>query len=45
MLRKEDIIQMDLTETGWESVDWIHLVQDRGHWRAVENTVMELCVP
>jgi len=23
---------MDLREIGWEGVDWIHLVQDRGQW-------------
>jgi hypothetical protein len=25
------------TETGREDVDWIHLAQDRDHWRAVMN--------
>jgi hypothetical protein len=25
---------MDLRETGWEVVDWIHLVQDRDQWWA-----------
>jgi hypothetical protein len=25
----EDNIRRDLTEIGWEGVDWIHLVQDR----------------
>jgi len=24
---------MDLTEIGWEGVDWIHLVQDRSSGR------------
>jgi hypothetical protein len=23
---------MDLREIGWESVAWMHLVQDRDHW-------------
>jgi hypothetical protein len=38
-------IRMDLREIGWEGVDWIHLAQDRGQWRAVVNTVMNLRVP
>jgi hypothetical protein len=29
--RWEDIIRIDLRGIGWESVDWIHLVQDRDH--------------
>jgi len=41
----EDNIKMDLRETVWEDVDWIHLTQDRDQWRAVLNTVMNLCVP
>jgi len=31
---------MELRETGWEGVDWIHLAQVRYQWRALENTVM-----
>jgi len=27
--RWEDNIRMDLKETGWEIVGWVHLVQDR----------------
>jgi len=27
--RQENNIRMDLTETGWEGVDWMHLTQDR----------------
>jgi hypothetical protein len=42
--RREDGIRMDLTETGWWSVQWIQLAQDRGRWRAVENMVMNLWV-
>jgi hypothetical protein len=38
-------VGMDLRETGWEDVDWIHLAQDRDQWWAVVNTVMNLRVP
>jgi hypothetical protein len=40
-----DIIKIDLEERGWEGVYWIYLAQDRGRWRAVVNTVMNLRVP
>jgi len=43
--RREDNIRMDLRERGWESVDWIHLAQDKDEWKAVVNTVMNLRVP
>jgi hypothetical protein len=36
---------MDLTEECLEGVDWIHLAQDRGWWRALVNTVINLLVP
>jgi hypothetical protein len=42
--RWEDGIRMDLIEVGWGSVDWIQLAQDRGWWRAVVNTVINLRV-
>jgi hypothetical protein len=29
--RREDNIRMDLRETGWEIVDWMHLAHDRDH--------------
>jgi hypothetical protein len=35
---------MDFRETGWGSVDWIQLAQDRDQWRAVVNMVMNLRV-
>jgi len=31
---------MDLKETGWKGVDWVHLSQDRGKWWALVNMVM-----
>jgi hypothetical protein len=31
---------MDLKETGWWGVEWIHVAQDRDHWRAPVNAVM-----
>jgi hypothetical protein len=44
MHRWEDVIRIDLRETGWrlESVEWIQLIQDKGRWRSVVNTVMSL---
>jgi hypothetical protein len=42
--RWEDGIRIDHRETGWGSVDWIQLAQDRDRWRAVGDTVMNLWV-
>jgi hypothetical protein len=36
---------MELEEVGWSDVDWIGLAQDRDKWRALVNTVINLCVP
>jgi hypothetical protein len=36
---------MDLSETGWENVDWMHLDQDRDQWWALVNKVMNRQVP
>jgi hypothetical protein len=36
---------MDLREIGWDGVDWIDMAQDRDHWRARVNTVLNLRVP
>jgi hypothetical protein len=41
----EDNIIMYLRETGWEVVDWMHVAQDRDHWRDFVSTVMNLRVP
>jgi hypothetical protein len=32
-------------EIGCEGVDWIHLARDRGQWRAVVKSVMNLWIP
>jgi hypothetical protein len=40
-----DNIKMDLTEIGWNGMDWIDLSQDKGQWRALVNTVMYLRFP
>jgi hypothetical protein len=37
-----DKIKIDLRDIGWGGVDWIDLPQDRDHWRALVNTVMNL---
>jgi hypothetical protein len=37
--RWEDGINMDLEDTGWGYVQWIHLAQDRDRCRAVVNAV------
>jgi hypothetical protein len=42
--RWEDGIKMDLREIGLGVVEWIHLAQDRDHWWAVVNSVMNLQV-
>jgi hypothetical protein len=36
---------MDLREKAWGVMDGIDLAQDRGQWRALVNTVMNLWVP
>jgi hypothetical protein len=40
-----DNMKMDLREIGRRCMDWINLAQDRGQWRALGNTVMNLQVP
>jgi hypothetical protein len=37
-------IKMDRRELGWDGMDWIDLSQDRGQWRSLANTVMNLRV-
>jgi hypothetical protein len=36
---------MDHREIRRGVMDWIHLIQDRGQWRAVVNTAMNFGVP
>jgi hypothetical protein len=43
--RWEDNIKLDLREIGIDGANWIQLAQDRVHWRAFVNTVMNLQVP
>jgi hypothetical protein len=38
-------IKMDLRGMGLGGMDWIDLAQDRGQWKALVNTVMNLWVP
>jgi hypothetical protein len=40
-----DNIKMHLRDIRWGGMDWIDLVQDRDHWRALVNAVMNLRVP
>jgi hypothetical protein len=37
--------KIDLTEIGWDGMDWIDVAQDREQWRALVNTVMNLRDP
>jgi hypothetical protein len=34
-----------IMEIGWGGMDWIDLAQDRDHWRAPGNTVINLRAP
>jgi hypothetical protein len=43
--RWEDNIRMELKETGWEGVNWVHLPQDRDQWQDFMNTITNLRVP
>jgi hypothetical protein len=36
---------MELRDIGWGDIGRIHLAQDRSHWRALVNTVMNFLVP
>jgi hypothetical protein len=43
--RWEGKVGMELREIGWETVDWMHLIQGRDQWRAVVNTILNLGIP
>jgi hypothetical protein len=43
--RWEDNIGIVRREIGWKGVDMMHPAQDRNHWRALVNTVMNSRVP
>jgi hypothetical protein len=43
--RWKDNTEMDLRETEWGGMDWIDLVQDKGNWRCLVNTVMNIRTP
>lgn len=38
----DDNIKTDLREIVLEGVDWIHVAEDRGRWRDLVKTVMNL---
>jgi hypothetical protein len=40
-----DNIKMDLREIGCDGMDWIDVAKDRGQWRALVNTAINLRVP
>jgi hypothetical protein len=40
-----DNINIDIRDVGSSGMDWFDLIQDRGQWRALVNTVMNLRVP
>jgi hypothetical protein len=40
--RWEVNITVDLRETKWEVVDWIHLAHDKVQWRAIVNMIINL---
>ena len=43
--RWEDNIKIDLQEVGRGCGDWLELAQDRGRWRALVSTVMNIGIP
>jgi len=43
--RGRNNIKMYLKDTGWEGMNWIHLVQDRNKWQALATKVLNREVP
>jgi hypothetical protein len=43
--RWEENLKVYLIGIGYGDVNWIHLAQDRNHWRALVNKVMNHWVP
>jgi hypothetical protein len=39
------ILEWILREIGWDGIDWTDLALDRGQWKVLVNTVMNLSVP
>jgi hypothetical protein len=40
-----DNIKINLREMVWDGMDWIDVAQNRGQWRTLVNTVINLRVP
>jgi hypothetical protein len=36
-----DNIKMDLTEIGWDGVDWMDMAQDRDQWRVLRGCTID----
>jgi len=43
--RRWEDVRMNLRETKWEGVNWIHLAQDKDQWQALIYTEMKFRVP
>jgi hypothetical protein len=42
---KRDNIKMELKKIRWEDMQWIHVAEDRGQWKALTIMVTNLWVP
>lgn len=40
--RREDNIEKDLEEIGWEGVEWVYQVQDKHDWLALVDNIINL---
>jgi len=38
-------IKTDFQEVEWDSMDWVHVAQDRNTWRGLVHVVVNLWVP